>query len=54
MLRPIGLASEVKRAAPPIWASRAMPTCSHACGYKLANNGHVMRAIQAYLGRRNI
>jgi site-specific recombinase XerD len=26
----------------------------HACGYKLANDGHDMRAIQAYLGHRNI
>jgi integrase len=26
----------------------------HACGYKLANDGHDTRAIQAYLGDRNI
>jgi site-specific recombinase XerD len=26
----------------------------HACGYKLANDGHDTRAIQAYLGQRNI
>jgi site-specific recombinase XerD len=26
----------------------------HACGYKLANDGHDARAIQAYLGHRNI
>jgi site-specific recombinase XerD len=26
----------------------------HACGYKLANYGHDLRAIQAYLGNRNI
>jgi site-specific recombinase XerD len=26
----------------------------HACGYKLANVGHDTRAIQAYLGHRNI
>jgi type 1 fimbriae regulatory protein FimB/type 1 fimbriae regulatory protein FimE len=26
----------------------------HACGYKLANEGHDTRAIQAYLGHRNI
>jgi site-specific recombinase XerD len=25
-----------------------------ACGYKLANDGHDTRAIQLYLGRRNI
>jgi len=26
----------------------------HACGYKLANDGHDTRAIQQYLGHRNI
>lgn len=26
----------------------------HACGYKFANDGHDTRAIQAYLGHRNI
>jgi site-specific recombinase XerD len=26
----------------------------HDCGYKLANDGHDTRAIQAYLGHRNI
>ena len=26
----------------------------HACGYKLANDGHDTRAIQACLGHRNI
>jgi integrase len=26
----------------------------HACGYKLANDGHDARALQAYLGHRNI
>lgn len=26
----------------------------HACGYKLANEGHDTRAIQHYLGDRNI
>ena len=26
----------------------------HPCGYKLANDGHDTRAIQAYLGHRNI
>jgi type 1 fimbriae regulatory protein FimB/type 1 fimbriae regulatory protein FimE len=26
----------------------------HACGYKLANDGPDTRAIQAYLGHRNI
>jgi site-specific recombinase XerD len=27
---------------------------SDRCGYKLANDGHDTRAIQAYLGHRNI
>jgi len=27
---------------------------AHACGYKLANDGHDTRAIQAYPGYRNI
>jgi integrase len=26
----------------------------HACGYVLANAGHDTRALQAYLGHRNI
>jgi site-specific recombinase XerD len=26
----------------------------HACGYKLANDGHDARSLQAYLGHRNI
>lgn len=26
----------------------------HACGYALANKGHDTRALQAYLGQRNI
>jgi type 1 fimbriae regulatory protein FimB/type 1 fimbriae regulatory protein FimE len=26
----------------------------HACGYKLANDGHDTRAIQHYLGHRSI
>jgi site-specific recombinase XerD len=26
----------------------------HACGFKLANDGHDTRAIQAYLGHRSI
>jgi CO/xanthine dehydrogenase Mo-binding subunit len=29
-------------------------TLRHACGYKLANDGHDTRAIQHYLGHRNI
>ena len=26
----------------------------HACGFKLANNGHDTRALQHYLGHKNI
>ena len=26
----------------------------HACGYKLANDGHDTRSIQLYLGHKNI
>ncbi len=26
----------------------------HSCGYKLANNGHDTRALQHYLGHKNI
>jgi type 1 fimbriae regulatory protein FimE len=26
----------------------------HSCGYKLANNGHDTRALQHYLGQKNI
>jgi site-specific recombinase XerD len=29
-------------------------TLRHACGYALANKGHDTRALQAYLGHRNI
>ena len=43
-------------------AARASPIClcghshmlRHACGFKLANDGHDTRAIQAYLGHRSI
>ncbi len=26
----------------------------HACGYKLANDGHDTRALQHYMGHKNI
>jgi site-specific recombinase XerD len=38
----------------PIWASRRMPHAAPCLRYKLANDGHDTRAIQAYLGHRNI
>ena len=28
--------------------------CRHPCGFTLANKGHHTRALQAYLGHRNI
>ena len=28
--------------------------CRHACGFKLANDGHDTRALQHYLGHKNI
>jgi integrase len=31
-----------------------MPFSLHACGYKLANDGHDTRALQHYLGHKNI
>jgi Phage integrase family len=34
------------------WASRLM--LRHACGFALANKGHDTRALQAYLGHKNI
>jgi integrase len=32
----------------------ALAMLRHACGFKLANDGHDTRAIQAYLGHRSI
>ena len=33
---------------------KAHPYARHACGFALANKGHDRRALQAYLGHRNI
>ena len=30
------------------------PMLRHACGFKLANDGHDTRALQHYLGHKNI
>ena len=51
-----GFARMVERAGSrPSSASRRIRTCCrHACGYALANKGHDTRALQAYLGHRNI
>ena len=35
-------------------ASRPPRCCTHACGFKLANGGHDTRALQHYLGHKNI
>jgi integrase len=29
-------------------------SCWHSCGYKLANDGHTARSLQAYLAHKNI
>jgi site-specific recombinase XerD len=34
--------------------THALSVLRHACGFALANNGHDTRALQAYLGHRNI
>jgi site-specific recombinase XerD len=51
-----GFSRMVERAA--VFAKLAIKTHAHmlrhACGYKLANDGHDTRALQAYLGHRNI
>jgi site-specific recombinase XerD len=35
-------------------ARMPFPLHPHACGYKLANDGHDTRALQHYLGHKNI
>jgi hypothetical protein len=43
------------QAPKPSWPSRLTHTMlRHACGYAPANRGHDTRALQAYLGHRNI
>jgi type 1 fimbriae regulatory protein FimB/type 1 fimbriae regulatory protein FimE len=51
-----GFARMVERAAAEAKLSfKAHPhMLRHACGYKLANDGHDTRALQAYLGHKNI
>lgn len=51
-----GFARMVERAAVEAkLAFKAHPhMLRHACGYALANKGHDTRAMQAYLGHRNI
>jgi len=38
----------------PISASKLTLTCCATPAYKLANDGHDTRSLQAYLGHRNI
>ena len=51
-----GFARMIERAA--VEAKLGFPAhphmLRHACGYKLANDGHDTRALQAYLGHKNI
>lgn len=51
-----GLARMIERAG--VAAKLAFPVhphmLRHACGFALANAGHDTRAVQAYLGHRNI
>ena len=53
---PAGFARMIERAG--IGANLGFKThphmLRHACGYKLANDGHDTRALQAYLGHKNI
>jgi site-specific recombinase XerD len=35
-------------------AYNSFVSVAHTCGYKLANDGHDTRSLQAYLGHRNI
>ena len=51
-----GFARMIERAgAEAKFAFKAHPhMLRHACGYALANKGHDTRALQAYLGHRNI
>jgi site-specific recombinase XerD len=53
---PAGFAKLIERAgAAAGLAFKAHPhMLRHACGYALANAGHDTRALQAYLGHRNI
>jgi hypothetical protein len=53
---PQGLARMIERAgSEALLGFKAHPhMLRHACGYALANKGHDTRALQAYLGHRNI
>jgi site-specific recombinase XerD len=44
----------VGRQAATGWDRNAPELLRHACGFALANKGHDNRALQAYLGHKNI
>jgi site-specific recombinase XerD len=51
------LKREQESASPFVFTSSLRPhphMLRHACGFKLANDGHDTRALQAYLGHKNI
>ena len=50
------LGSVYRRGRSPVWLKvKVHPhMLRHACGYALANRGHDTRALQAYLGHKNI
>ena len=58
LLPGLALRDATLRAAPGVEAKlgfKAHPhMLRHACGFALANKGHDTRALQAYLGHRNI
>jgi type 1 fimbriae regulatory protein FimB/type 1 fimbriae regulatory protein FimE len=53
---PAGFARMIERAGAVVkFGFKTHPhMLRHACGYKLANDGHDTRALQAYLGHKNI
>jgi site-specific recombinase XerD len=45
---------DVVRAGNPTHNEEGFLLLRHACGFALANKGHDTRALQAYLGHKNI
>jgi site-specific recombinase XerD len=45
-----------KLSLPAYYTAQGLPNplSAHACGFALANKGHDTRALQAYLGHKNI
>jgi site-specific recombinase XerD len=52
--------ASISRPCLTVWEGSSVPfplhphMLRHACGYKLANDGHDTRALQHYLGHKNI